>query len=475
MSISRRSLAKTAASGLGLALLAACGASEATPRADTGGAQATTKKLSGSFEFWQPWPIEQPTHGGPIGWKQLMDGFNKGDVKANIVTPSGNLNEAVQTAFAAGNAPDGWQVDQQWVPVYAAKGFSAPLDDLMKRDKWDKNQVFPTALETMSWSGKYWAMMQHPDIVFNWISISMMEENGLNTKNLPTNWQQLDEIMIKLTKKTGEGWEFVGGIPYIWTNWQVVLPQANGAKLISEDGKKAQLDSPEVLEAIEWAKGHIKRLGGIEAIDTWRKIIPGGDNHRPGNAVGANDIFGQKKMAINVGGNWTADNIRRWNKKTGEPLKFAVAPIPSGPRGPKDIKTNVFSGGILEAAQKGGPKLDLMWEFMKYTASKEGGLNVQRNTADVAANKEAARDPEIVNNPETGLGRKEFYTLFETGSGSRTIKHPAVNEINSEFNKPINAFIRDQIGSLRDEMKEANRLAQQKIDEFWAQNPNAGR
>jgi ABC-type glycerol-3-phosphate transport system substrate-binding protein len=175
-----------------------------------------------------------------------------------------------------------------------------------------------------------------------------------------------------------------------------------------------------------------------------------------------------------VGGNWTADNIRRWNGKMTTPLKFAVSPIPSGPRGPRDPKTNVFSGGILEVAQKGGPKLDLMWEFMKYTATKEGGYYVQLNTADVAAGREAARDPRIVDSPDTGLGRKEFLPLFETGLGSRTIKHPAVVEINAEYNKPINDYLRDQIGNLRDGMREANRLAQQKIDEFWQQNPTAG-
>ncbi|MGH2367497.1 MAG: hypothetical protein ACRDI2_04805, partial [Chloroflexota bacterium] len=109
-----------------------------------------------------------------------------------------------------------------------------------------------------------------------------------------------------------------------------------------------------------------------------------------------------------------------------------------------------------------------------YTASKEGGLHVQRNTADVAANKEAARDPSIVNDPDTGLGRKEFYTLFEAGRGSRTIKHPAADEINSEFNKPINAYLKDEIGSLRDGLAEANRIAQQRIDEFFAANPGAG-
>ena len=464
---------------VGAGALAACGVTGG-PSGAGGGATSGGQKLTGTFEFWQPWPIEQPTHGGPIGWKQLSEAYNKMEgPRVTILSPAGAaaIETPLQAAFAGGNPPDGWQADQVWVPVYAAKGFAASLDDVIKRDKWDKNQIFNSAYETMTWSGKVWAMMQHPDIVFNWLSLSMMEENGINSRTLPTTWAQLDELMIKLTKKTGpDQFEFVGGIPNTWTGWQYVLPQANGAKLISDDGRKAQLDTPEVVEAIEWAKGHMIRLGGVDAMDTWRKTgVQGGDNYTPGTAVGGNDMFGQKKMAANIGGNWTADAVRRWNRKMQTPLKFGTTPIPSGPRGPKDIRTNVASGGILEVARKGGPKLDLMWDFMKFTSSKEGGYWVQLNTSDVCTSREGAKDPRIIDNPDTGVGRKDFLPLFDTGVGARTIKHPAAIEIQAEYNKPMTPFLKNEVGNIRDALREANRLAQGKIDEFWQLNPNAGK
>jgi maltose-binding protein MalE len=314
-------------------------------------------------------------------------------------------------------------------------------------------------------------MMQHPDIVFMWYATGLFEQHGLNARALPTTWTKLDEIALKTTKRAGAGFDYVGFIPHIGTGWQVTLPQANGAKLVSDDAKTAQLDSPQVVEAIEWAKGHVTRLGGFAAIDAWRKAVPGGDNAQPGSAAGGADMFGQKLLASIIGGNWFANNIRRMNQRNSTELKFDVSPIPSGPKGPTSPKANVYSGGILEAAQKGGPKLDLVWEFFKYTATKEGGLNVQRNTADVSASKEAANDPSIVNDPITGVGRKQFLKLFETGSGSRSIKHPVSSEINAEYNKPINAYLRDEIGNLRDALREANRIAQQRIDEFLAANP----
>ena len=81
-----------------------------------------------------------------------------------------------------------------------------------------------------------------------------------------------------------------------------------------------------------------------------------------------------------------------------------------------------------------------------------------------------------MDHPDTGIGRKEFLALFETGVGARTIRHPVYTEINTEYNKPISDYLNERLsGSIRDGLREANRLAQQKIDEFWQQNPTAGR
>ena len=40
--------------------------------------------------------------------------------------------------------------------------------------------------------------------------------------------------------------------------------KANGADLISEDGRTAQLDDPEVVEALEFAVGHLRRAGRVQ-------------------------------------------------------------------------------------------------------------------------------------------------------------------------------------------------------------------
>ena len=196
----------------------------------------------------------------------------------------------------------------------------------MKRDKWDKNQIFPSALETMTWSGKTWAMMQHPDIVFLWIGVSLLEENGVDGKFVPQTWPQLEEMANKLTKSRGDGWEFVGFLPHIGQGWQFVLPQANGAKLISDDGKKAQLDTAEVADAIEFGKKFVTRLGGVQAIDNWRIALPGGDNRAQGAATRR-----RRHLRAEADGLHQRRELVRGQHPAGQPAPGAAAEVQRGP------------------------------------------------------------------------------------------------------------------------------------------------
>jgi ABC-type glycerol-3-phosphate transport system substrate-binding protein len=198
------------------------------PAPTPGGAGAVPKSLNG-FEFWQPWPIDQPTHGGPIGWKQLSEAFNATTTnKVQVTTPAGDYIAAVQASISAGTPPDGWQADQQWMVVYASKGASAPLDDLIKRDKWDKASIFPSAYETMTWNGRVWGMMQHPDIVFMWYATGLLKENGVDPAKLPMTWQDLDVAAQKATRKQGDGFDSSGSLRILALTGRSSLPNQTG-------------------------------------------------------------------------------------------------------------------------------------------------------------------------------------------------------------------------------------------------------
>ena len=279
----------------------------------------------------------------------------------------------------------------------------------------------------------------------------------------------------KLTKSRGDGWEFVGFLPHIGQGWQFVLPQANGAKLISDDGKKAQLDTAEVAEAIEFGKKFVTRLGGVQAIDNWRIALPGGDNRAQGAALGTGDIFGQKQMAFINGGNWYADNIRRANRRLRAAAEVQRGPLPQRPpRPPRPEDQRLQRGHPGGGAQgRAEARSDVgVHEVHRHQGGRDPTSSATPRTSPRTRKRRAIPPSPATRTP--GLGRKEFYALFEQGVGARTVKHPAVNEIRAEYNKVITSYLRDETLNVRDGLKEANRLAQQKIDEFWQQNPSAG-
>jgi ABC-type glycerol-3-phosphate transport system substrate-binding protein len=112
--------------------------------------------------------------------------------------------------------------------VYASKGASAPLDDLIKRDKWDKASIFPSAYETMTWNGRVWGMMQHPDIVFMWYATGLLKENGVDPAKLPMTWQDLDVAAQKATRKQGDGFDSSGSLRILALTGRSSLPNQTG-------------------------------------------------------------------------------------------------------------------------------------------------------------------------------------------------------------------------------------------------------
>ena len=180
--VSRRGMLRAGLGGAGALVVAACAPGGGqTGGAGGAGAGAGAGK-TGTFEFWQPWPIEQPTHGGPIGWKQLSDDFNaKGGPTVNVISPAGAAAINVAADGVRRRQPAGRLAGRPAMgPGVGRQGVRRPAGRPDEAGQVGQEPDLPLrAYETMTWSGKAWAMMQHPDIAFLWIGVSLMEENGV--------------------------------------------------------------------------------------------------------------------------------------------------------------------------------------------------------------------------------------------------------------------------------------------------------
>jgi len=224
------------------------------------------------------------TAGGPTGAGQTLHimGFGTGDVIANtraklatkavapskVDNPSGGFNDQqFLTRIASHNPPDIVYMDRQKVGQYAAKGALQPVDVC----GIDMSQFRKPAVSEVTYGGDVYGVPE-----FYSTRTILMDDNVLKAAGIKkfdiANWPKLKQQAKKLAIVSGGKVHRIGFDPKI----DAFLPlwaKANGADLLSSDGKTAQLDSPKVVEALKYAVSLVNEQGGWNAFkafrDTW--------------------------------------------------------------------------------------------------------------------------------------------------------------------------------------------------------------
>jgi multiple sugar transport system substrate-binding protein len=172
------------------------------------------------------------------------------------VTVSNGLPERVLTALRSGAAPDIIEVQHGWVNGYAQGDLVLPLDDTIQ-DKEDYNKA---SIDYVAWNGKLWAIpyrIETHGIIYN---RDHFKEAGLDPDKPPKTWDELTAAAKALTRNGRSGFGITGGgevgntifrsLPFVWMN---------GGDILSPDMKKAVINSPEAVKAIEFYTGFYKQ------------------------------------------------------------------------------------------------------------------------------------------------------------------------------------------------------------------------
>src|SRR5688572_19470612 len=143
----RRNLILSAGSLTGAAALAACGA----PGAGGGDAAvALDKKPPTKLEFWGG----PPTAGTRNDRQDQIEFWNKKypNIQVEFAMTQNSTSQGVQataalvSAVAAGTPPDVLDFDRFQTASYAIKGLWQPLDDYIKKDKFDTSRFAPLVI-----------------------------------------------------------------------------------------------------------------------------------------------------------------------------------------------------------------------------------------------------------------------------------------------------------------------------------------
>ncbi|MEU0370699.1 extracellular solute-binding protein [Streptomyces sp. NPDC006283] len=166
------------------------------------------------------------------------------------------------SAVAAGDAPDVVRMERTLIGGYAARGALLPLTDCLKRENIDTGDYYRTAIDEGSLDGTVYALPDSYDSRLLLTNDKVLKENGTNAAELSTaDWKGLKKLAGRLQKRDGNKLTRIGFDPKI-PEFYPLWAKANGADLISADGRTAELNDPRAVEALEYAVSLIDTQGG---------------------------------------------------------------------------------------------------------------------------------------------------------------------------------------------------------------------
>jgi multiple sugar transport system substrate-binding protein len=183
-------------------------------------------------------------------------------VEREVIT--GDMIQALRTMAASNTLPDNCHAytGGQEYHNFALGGAFRNIDAAIARDKLDLKGWFPEMIEIMKIDGKLFGLPFKGQILSAgfYYNVSLFETRGVSLPN--ENWT-LDDLLKaaqQLTIRQGAETAQWGYGIQTWTgeNFTGHLRQFNGDSL-SKDGKRAALDTPETLEALQWYEAMFNR------------------------------------------------------------------------------------------------------------------------------------------------------------------------------------------------------------------------
>lgn len=166
------------------------------------------------------------------------------------------------SAVAADGPPDVVRMDRTLIGGYAARGAIVPLTDCLRREDIDSGDYYANAITEGSLDGDVYGLPDSYDsrlLLTNNKVLKAAESGGAQVDT--GDWKGLKKLAGSLARRDGSKLTRIGfdpKIPEFFPLWA----KANGAGLISADGRTAELNDPKAVEALAYAVSLIDAQGG---------------------------------------------------------------------------------------------------------------------------------------------------------------------------------------------------------------------
>lgn len=173
------------------------------------------------------------------------------DIDFRVLHITGQYEDKIKIMFAGKVAPDVIFMYPKALPAWVDLEALLPLNDLLTSNGRTKAEdYFPAAVETFSYRGRIYGLPKDASADILFYNPALFDRHGLEYPNADWTWDDMLNAAIEITEDTdGDGRTDVFGIRQ--PAWEMLIRQ-NGGRVVSEDGTRCLLNSPEAIEALEF-------------------------------------------------------------------------------------------------------------------------------------------------------------------------------------------------------------------------------
>ena len=244
---------------------------------------------------------------------------------AEVVVAS-DLAQQLGQGFAGGTPPDVFYADAGRLGDFAKAGNLYAYGDQVQDAGF-----LDSLAQTFTYDGKLQCAPKDYSTLALVINTDLWAKAGLTDADIPKDWAGLEAVSKKLTSGNVTGLVISGE----WDRIGVFAKQAGGW-IVSEDGKTATADTPEMKAGLDEAQKMLKS-GSMK----YAKQVDAG---------WGGEAIGKGKAAMTIEGNW----IRGALSKDFPNIKAKVVELPGGPRGQGHPAVQQLLGHRRQEQEPGG-------------------------------------------------------------------------------------------------------------------------
>lgn len=372
------------------------------------------------------------------------------EVKVTGVSHSsyGETNQMLQAAIASGDVPACYLSDPVASTRFAERGLLQYLNDYIDADPdFEQEDIIDVFLDyCRDEKGRIYSLPVWGSTQVIYYRKDMFEEAGLDPDQVFATWQNVAEAARELQERYKEVPGFYGFEPMYGADCLNEMAYSNGAAVLSEDGRSVTFNSDAYVEALEAARVWIneEKIMGIhfggDGWEYWYKTIDDVMQGRAGGYLGSSGDQGDLDFAI------IAAHV--------QPGFQDHAPAPYA---------DAHAAGIVEKASEEQKRAAFKW--LSYL-NKVGGMKFAMETGYVPV-RSSVRDNEeykafLEENPQA------LIPLEQAEISRKQWQDPTGGKISDALADACDLIEIENVPA-REALDEAAAIAQQALDEYWAQ------